>query len=103
MYASIVNARIQPGRLDAAVAAWHESVRPNVRQLPGCLNSYLLADRAADTIVIVTLYETEAHALAARQDPGHQDAIAPFMAVVAAPLERGLYDVAGVSCDDRGE
>lgn len=95
MYASIVNARIQPGRLDAAVAAWHESVLPNVRQLPGCRTSYLLADRAADTAVIVTIYETEAHALAARQDPGHQDAIAPFMALVAAPLARAMYEVAG--------
>ena len=95
MHASLVTARVKPGTLDAAVQHWRETILPDTRRLPGNLSSTLLFDRTTDTIRILTLYATAADAHAAGTNPGHQAAVAAFVALLVEPFSRELYEVGG--------
>jgi hypothetical protein len=95
MHASLVTARVRPGALDDAVRHWRETILPDTLGLPGNRGSTLLLDRATGTIRIVTLDATAADAAAAPGDPGHRAAVAGFVALLAEPFTREVYEVGG--------
>jgi len=51
-------ARTQPGQVDEFVRRWRELVAPRVPEMSGRRGVYLCADRDANTVVTIHLWDT---------------------------------------------
>ena len=93
MYAQVVRVRVQPGKVDEAIAIFKDSVIPAAQQQKGFKNAYLLVDRSADRGIGFSLWETEADVAALASNGFYQEQVAKFAAVFAGPPEREVYEV----------
>jgi hypothetical protein len=64
MYVRVVTVQVQPGKLDEVWRRLHEAI-PAVRTIRGFREARFLTDVHTDTVLGVTLWETEADAKAA--------------------------------------
>ena len=58
MYMRIVRGRVRPGQLDTFVARWQEGIGNHLPSVPGFQHGHFGADRDANTVTGVTLWET---------------------------------------------
>ena len=93
MYAQVVRAQFQPGKIEEAIATFRDSVVPAARQQKGFKNSYLLVDRSNNKGVGFSLWESEADVAALMKSGFYQEQVAKFGAVFAGPPEREVYEV----------
>ena len=93
MYARVITSQLQPGKTDEAIALWRDSVAPSLKQTTGFKGAYLVGDRDTGKGVIITLWETEADAIAVDSSGQYQQTIALFAALLAAPPTREQYEV----------
>ncbi len=96
MYAQVVRAQIQAGKLDEAISIFSNSVLPVVKEQMGYKDTYILVDREASKFVGFSLWETEADVSALGNSGFYQEQVAKFAAVFAAPPEREVYEVASL-------
>lgn len=57
MYARVTTAETRPGTMDELIR-FYEEVAPQLKGLTGFVRSQLLADRTANKVMVVSLYET---------------------------------------------
>jgi heme-degrading monooxygenase HmoA len=57
MHARVTTGQIQPGTLDELVR-FYEEVAPQLKGLKGFVSTQLLADRTANKVFVVSVYET---------------------------------------------
>ena len=93
MHSQVVRAKIQPGKIDEAVAIFRDSVAPAARQEKGFKNSYFLVDRSANKVIGFSLWESEADVAALAESGFYQEQVAKFAAVFAGPPEREVCEV----------
>ena len=93
MFSQIVRVKIQPGRVDEAIAIFKDSVLPAAQQQTGFKNAYMLVDRSANRGIGLSLWETEADVAALATSGFYQEQIAKFAALFDGPPEREVYEV----------
>ncbi len=57
MHMRIVRGRIQPGQIDAFVTRWQEGIGTHLPSAPGFRHGHFGADRQANTVTGVTLWD----------------------------------------------
>ncbi len=90
MYSRMVTALILPGKLDEVVQFWKDSA-PATQEQTGFVNARLYADRAANRIRTVSLWESQA-ACQASMD-WNDEVLARFAALFAAPPTVESYEL----------
>ena len=93
MHARVITSQLQPGKTDEAIALWRDSVAPSLKQTKGFKGAYLVGDRNSGKGATITLWETEADAMAMDTSGQYQQTIAMFAALFAAPPAREQYEV----------
>ncbi len=93
MFAQLVRVKVQPGKVDEAIAIFNDSVIPAAKQQKGFRNAYLLVDRSANRGIGLSLWETEADVAALATSGFYQEQVAKFAVVFAGPPEREVYEV----------
>lgn len=93
MYARVITTQLLPGKVDDAISLWRDNVTPSLKQTKGFRGAYLLGDRATGKGVTITLWESEADAVAMDTSGQYQQTIAMFAAMFAAPPSRERYEV----------
>ena len=83
MYTRMVTATILPGKLEAAIQLWKESVAPTTRLQKGFINACLFVDRNVGRIRTIGFWQTEADFQASV--PWNQEQLARFAALFAVP------------------
>lgn len=58
MLVRTTKARIQSGQIDEFARRWEEHVAPRVPEIPGLRSVYLCANRGANTVMTVHLWDT---------------------------------------------
>ena len=94
LYARVITAQFQPGTFDEAVALFRDTTIPALKQLSGFKGALLLSDSTTHKGMTITLWETEANALASGVGSAHLQAQFAKVAsmVTAAPLTE-TYEV----------
>jgi heme-degrading monooxygenase HmoA len=64
MYTRLINAQVQPGKMDDFVQTFREQVLPDAQQEPGFKGIVMLKDAANNRVIAVVLWETEVDAQA---------------------------------------
>ena len=93
MYARMITTQLMPGKVDDAIALWRDKVTPSLTQTTGFQGAYLLGDRATGKGVTITLWDSEAAAVAMDTSGQYQQTIAMFAAMFSAPPSRERYEV----------
>jgi quinol monooxygenase YgiN len=88
MHARLVTSQYQLDKMDEAVQLYRESILPEVRKLPGFKGFMGLVDRSKGKAIALTLWESEADALASGEGSAYMQAsLAKFASFfVAAPV-----------------
>ncbi len=60
MYARVLTATVQPGRLEELVRAVHEAVLTPIKQRQGFKQALVLTDPSTNKVMAISLWETEA-------------------------------------------
>lgn len=53
-----ITAQVQSGQVDEFARRWHEQVAPQMRGIPGLRGVYLVANRDANTVMAVQVWDT---------------------------------------------
>lgn len=93
MIAQIITFQSLPGRTDDLLDIATTGVLPLLQQQAGCTLITLLTNYAADKVLTVGLWESEAQLLAIEQSAGYQEQLAKTTHIVAAPPLREVYAV----------
>jgi heme-degrading monooxygenase HmoA len=93
MHARVTTGQFQPGTLDQFIRDF-ESVTPQLKGLQGFVSTQLLTDRAANTCLVVTLYETLADLEAGGTLFQQMLADPRVTAALAGPPAVAVYEVA---------
>lgn len=93
MHASVTTAKVQPGKVDEAIALWRESVAPEIPGLQGSREAYVLADPKASEVVVIVTYDTEADAEVPVTSGKFQEMVARFEGLLDGEPVRNVYEV----------
>lgn len=93
MYARVTTLHAQPGKTDEGIRIY-ESLAPRIRSAKGVVSAQLLIDRAADTAMGVTLFETLADLEAGTSVFQQMLADPRTAAILAEPPVVAIYEVA---------
>ncbi len=93
MYARVTIIQILPGKTDAAVALYRDSVVPAAKQQKGFKAGYLLSDRNTGKSLSISLWDTEADMKAGESSGYYQQQVAKFKDLYGAPPAREVYEV----------
>jgi heme-degrading monooxygenase HmoA len=87
-------AHVQPERFDEAVAAVQEAFLPAARERPGYRGFLLLTDRAAQQLVGISVWETEADVQASGGGGGYyQERMVSFAELLVSPPTTTTHEV----------
>lgn len=93
IYARVLIAEGQPGKMDELIDLVRNSVLPVARQQQGFKGLLLLADRARRKGISIGLWETEADLKASETSGYFQEQVAKFAHIYTAPPVREIYEV----------
>ncbi len=93
MHARVVNAQIQPGKMDDAIRVFRDSVVPAAKQQKGFKSILFLTDRNGNKAVTLSVWETEADLKANEASGYYQEQIAKFASIFVAPPARDAFEV----------
>lgn len=93
MFARVTMTQTKLDRLDEATQLFVESAVPATKAQKGFKGIYLLTDRATGKGITLTLWESEADAIAGEQSGYYQEQINKFKDFLAAPPVRESYEV----------
>ena len=94
MYASIVTASVQPGKMDEFLTTWMESVKPMVEDFPGFKNIYVLTDAETNKGITIALYETKADAERTQTSGDFREAVEKLSStLILGSIVREGYEV----------
>jgi heme-degrading monooxygenase HmoA len=94
MYARVITAQNQPGKVDEAVQIYRESMLPEARQQPGFKGAMMLVDRSTGKGTSITLWQTVADGQASGTGSAYLQAqIAKAASLLAAAPIVETYEV----------
>ncbi len=94
MHARLITSQYQLDKLDEALQLYRETILPELRQLPGFKGVMGLVDRSKGKAIALTLWESEADALASGEGSAYMQAsLAKFASFFAAPPVIEMYEV----------
>jgi heme-degrading monooxygenase HmoA len=94
MHARLMTSQLQLDKLEEASQLYRESILPEVRQLLGFKGRMVLVDRSKGKVITLTLWESEADALASGEGTAFMQAtFAQFAPFYAAPPVIEIYEV----------
>ena len=93
MYARVIQVPIKPGAMDDALNIF-ESVAQEAAQQSGFVDFMVLADRTNNAMVVVSLWASEADAIARDSSGFAQQQIAKFGELVTGPPDIRILEVA---------
>ena len=95
MHARMTVAQTQPERFDEALAAVQEAFLPAAREQPGYQGFLLLTDRAAQQLVGISLWESDAAMASSGGASGYyQQRMADFVGLLVGPPRTTTHEVA---------
>ncbi len=94
MYARVITAQVQPGKIEEAIGIYRNSVVPAVQQQKGCKGISLLVDRSTGKGMSLTFWETEADMVAGEASGHYREQVAKMVPTLAAPPATEHYEVA---------
>ncbi len=93
-YASVSTGQVQPGKLDAYLQLWRDSVAPAAQQLKGFKGAYVLIDREMEKGMTIAIYETKEDAQAVQTSGQFQELLAMLGdTLVRESVVRSGYEV----------
>ena len=90
MHMRIVRGRIQPGQIDAFVTRWNEGIGAHLPSAPGFQHGHFGADRQANTVTGVTLWDAPPDEAMNRRT---QEFAAQVRDLMAGPPEIEDYEI----------
>jgi len=97
MFARVTTIQIKSNKIDEAIKIYDESVTPARKAQRGSCGGYLLTDRKTGKGVAITLWASEADAIATEHSGYYQEQLTKFKDVFAAPPVREGYEVSAQS------
>ena len=94
MHARLITSQYQLDKLDEGIQLYRETILPELRQLPGFKGVMGLVDRSKGKAIALTLWESEADALASGEGSAYMQAsLAKFASLFAAAPVIETYEV----------
>ncbi len=94
MYSQVLRVNIQPGKMDEVIAIFKDQVAPAIHGWMGLQSGRLLVDRAGNTIMAVSFWDSEADEASLQSSGPYQEQVAKLAALFAGPPEVEVYDEA---------
>ncbi len=94
VFARVTIVKINKDMVDEAIKLFADSVVPAAKSQKGYLGAHLLVDRETGKGVGVTIWETEADAIANEESGYYKEQVAKFKDIFTAPTVREGYEVA---------
>lgn len=93
MHARVTTLEIQLGKAGEVIHIFRDMVVPAAKEVKGFQGAWLLTDPAANKIISVTLWETEADLAAGETSGFYREQVGKVAGLVAAPPVREAYEV----------
>ncbi|MFQ5997622.1 MAG: antibiotic biosynthesis monooxygenase family protein [Dehalococcoidales bacterium] len=93
MFARVTRIEVKSDKVDEAIKIYTESVTPARKAQKGSRGAYLFTDRKTGKGMAITLWDSEADAIANEQSGYYQEQLSKFKDVFAAPSVREGYEV----------
>ena len=93
MYAQVVRASVQPGKIDELITIFRDGVIPAALVAPGFRKAFMFVDRASNRGMGVSLWETEADVTALATSGFYQEQVGKLAGVLAEQPDRGVYEL----------
>lgn len=93
LYATLRTIHLSPEQRAAFIAVWEQRAAPHLRTFPGCQAVYLLTAPDSDSVVLVSLWQSETAMQAWQSNAAHQQAHAHLAALRVTPPPLAGYDV----------
>ena len=93
MYARVVIAEVQPGKMSEASNIFRDSIKPAAKQQKGYKGGYFLTDAKTGKAMSIALWETEADMTAGESSDYLREQVAKIAPVLAAPPITEHYEV----------
>ena len=91
MYSQVLRVKIQPGKMDEAVAIFRDSVAPAIHGWSGLQSGRLLVDRAENKIMAVSFWDSEADEASLQSSGSYKEQVGKLAALFAGPPEVDVY------------
>ena len=91
MFSQVLRVNIQPGKMDEAIAIFEDSVAPAIHGWSGLQIGRLLVDRAANKIMAVSFWDSQADEASLTSSASYQEQVAKFGALFGGPPEVDAY------------
>jgi len=93
MFARLTIVQVKMDKLDETVKIFEENVVPVAKSQKGYRGGYLLTDRKTGKGIAMTLWDSEADAIANEQSGYYQEQVSKFKDLWTAPPIREGYEV----------
>jgi len=93
MYARVMTALVQPGKMDEAVSIYRHAVVPAAQAQNGYQGGFFLTDPSSGRCISISLWETEADMLGGEASGYLQEQVAKVAPTLTAPPDREAYEV----------
>jgi heme-degrading monooxygenase HmoA len=93
MYIRFVNSQVNLETIDEAIQIWDEQLKPVLKGIKGYKSGYLTGDRKSGKSVAVSIWETEADAIAFNTSGKYAELIALFARHMVAPPTQEQFEV----------
>jgi heme-degrading monooxygenase HmoA len=93
MFARLTIFQIREDKIDEAIKLYKESVVPEAKLQKGYKGVYLLADQSTGNGISMTLWESEADAVANEENLYYQEQLVKFLNLFKSPPVREGYQV----------
>ena len=93
MFARFTIVQVKPEKIDETIKIYEESVVPSAKEQKGYQGIYLFTDRSSGKGYSVSLWDSEADAVANEQSGYYKEQVGKFMEYFAAPPVQEGYEV----------
>ena len=93
MHCRVTMVRLQPGKLEEALALYENSVLPAAKLQKGFRDAHLLADRAVGKALAISVWETEADMVECERNGYYREQLTKFSTMFAETPLAEHYEV----------
>jgi len=93
MYARLTEMNVKPDKIDEAIEIYKKSVVPAAKSQKGFIAAYLLTDKPTGRGISMTIWKTEADALANEHNLYYQEQLVKFIELFQSPPIREGYEI----------
>lgn len=93
MYARVVTAPVKPGTISEGISVYENSIVPAMQEQPGFRGTTFLVNETGNTVISISLWQTEADMQASEASGYLQAQLAKVAPFVTAPPTNEHYEV----------